>query len=175
MDLPPYVSPFPTYTDVGSLYLASYITKLFFLKKYNWGRYIAIVPKDEDGSGSRISFTIGPVTEHFANQATADTKGGNLVYGLAPTFEFVPAGYTLETVLVASIKGEEKVLSVKKMDATSLMEPSLKLSIPSGGVNAALTTFGDFLLARHNKTRAQGNHKQETELVTTLRKPLFFY
>ena len=35
--------------------------------------------------------------------------------------------------------------------------------------------FGDFLLARHNKTRARGNHKQETEYIGYSTTAFYFY
>ena len=116
--------------------------------------YIVIAPRDTDGTGARATLAIGPVTEHFANQAR--NQNGSLAYGLAPTFETVPAGYELETVLVASSAAEQ-----------TREEPhaGARASIPSGGVNGALMEFGDFLLDRHNKTRAQGDHKPETQYI----------
>ena len=52
--------------------------------------YIAIAPRDTTGAGAEASLSIGPVTEHFSNQAR--NSNASLVYGLAPTFAFVPAG-----------------------------------------------------------------------------------
>jgi len=62
--------------------------------------YIAIAPSDESGAGTPVSLAIGPLTEHFSNQA----RPGNtaLLYGLASTFDFVPSNYTIETVMVSS-------------------------------------------------------------------------
>ena len=116
--------------------------------------YIVIAPRDTDGTGARATLAIGPVTEHFANQAR--NQNGSLAYGLAPTFETVPAGYELETVLVASSAAEQ---------AREEPHAGARASIPSGGVNGALMEFGDFLLDRHNKTRAQGDHKPETQYI----------
>lgn len=117
--------------------------------------YIVIAPRDAAGAGASATLAIGPVTEHFANQAR--NQNSSLVYGLAPTFETVPAGYELETVLVAST-------AVRQAAAPRATAPA-RASIPSGGVNGALMEFGDFLLAKHNKTRAQGDHKPETQYI----------
>ena len=104
-------------------------------------------------TGTASTLAIGPVTEHFANQAR--NSENSLIYGLAPTFEAVPAGYTIETVLVVSNR--------RSFNSASPPDDAARISIPEGGVNAALMEFGDYLLARHNKTRALGNHKPETE------------
>eukprot|EP01050_Picozoa_sp_SAG11_P031838 SAG11_NODE_10068_length_859_cov_1.059211_1_plen_74_part_10 len=58
--------------------------------------------------------------------------------GVAHSFEFVPAGYTIETVLVASLAD----LPPNRMSAPQ------RVSVPSGGVNAALFEYGDLLLSR---------------------------
>ena len=52
--------------------------------------YIVITPKDTQGTGAAASVALGPVTEHFANQAT--NGGDSIIYGLSHTFEQVPAG-----------------------------------------------------------------------------------
>jgi hypothetical protein len=137
--------------------------------------YIAIVPRDVDGSGSTAALTIGPVTEHFANQASADMKAKNLNYGLASTFESVPFNYTLETVLVASTTTTSAAGGSPKPGEGSAAAGTSHATIPDGGVNAALMQFGDFLLARHNKTRALGNHKQETEYLGYSTTAFYFY
>ena len=74
---------------------------------------------------------------------------------MAKTFAFVPAGYTIETVLVATVDG----------GAPNAMSADSQASVPAGGVNAALFEYGDFLLSRHGKQRALGNHKTETEYL----------
>ena len=51
--------------------------------------YIVIAPKDS-GSGANVTFTIGPVTEHFTNQAV--NGGDSLNYGMASSFTAVPSG-----------------------------------------------------------------------------------
>ena len=119
--------------------------------------YIAITPRDTTGAGAEASLSIGPVTEHFSNQAR--NSNASLVYGLAPTFAFVPAGYELETVLVASAANPQKAAA-----ASAPADPA-RASIPSGGVNAALMEFGDFLLKRHGKTRAAGDIRPETTYI----------
>ena len=55
--------------------------------------YIVITPRDAEGSGATASVALGPVTEHFANQAT--NGGDSITYGLSHTFEQVPAGISL--------------------------------------------------------------------------------
>merc|ERR1711969_283112 len=45
------------------------------------------------------------------------------------------------------------------------MSADSQASVPAGGVNAALFEYGDFLLSRHGKQRALGNHKTETEYL----------
>ena len=64
-----------------------------------------------------MTFAVGPVTEHFANQG----KNGDSLYGMADTFEFVPPGYTIETVLVATVEGQK---------GTTMSAPS-RVSVPS--------------------------------------------
>jgi|EP01047_Picozoa_sp_COSAG01_P013065 hypothetical protein len=130
--------------------------------------YIAISPRDNAGLGVRASLALGPVTEHFVNQARNDNS--SLIYGMAPTFAAVPAGFELETVLVASIRKSDTVAAAATATVAGPMA-----SIPAGGVNAALTTFGDFLLARHNKTRARGDIKTETEYIGYSTTAYYFY
>jgi hypothetical protein len=130
--------------------------------------YTVIAPRDTSGNGTEATLAIGPVTEHFANQARNEEN--SLVYGIGPTFESVPEGYELETVLVASTLDE-------KEDGRSPGDPAdpARASIASGGVNGALMTFGDFLLARHNKTRARGDHNQETAFLGYSTTGFYFY
>ena len=45
------------------------------------------------------------------------------------------------------------------------MSAPQRMSVPSGGVNAALFEYGDFLLERHSKQRAVGNHTTEVEYL----------
>ena len=125
--------------------------------------YIVISPRDAVGTGVPASLALGPVTEHFVNQAR--NENSSLIYGMAPTFKTVPAGFELETVLVGSVRGY-----VPEETAAGPMA-----SIPTGGVNAALAAFGDFLLARHNKTRALGNIKTETEYIGYSTTAFYFY
>jgi len=40
-----------------------------------------------------------------------------------------------------------------------------RVSVSPGGVNGALFEFGDFQMARHNKQRARGDHKIETQFI----------
>ena len=128
--------------------------------------YIVIAPRDVDGTGASTTLAIGPVTEHFANQARSST-GASLTYGVAPTFETLPAGFTVETVLVAS--GKKKTMPPHNDDVGA------RASITSGGVNAALMEFGDFLLTRHGKTRARGDIKRETEYIGYSTTAFYFY
>ena len=82
-----------------------------------------------------------------------------LCYGLGHSFEGIPAGYTLETVLVVS-------------DASPKPE---RVSVPAGGVNSALFAYGDFVLDRHSKQRAKGNHNVETTYVGYSTTAFYFY
>lgn len=62
--------------------------------------YSVITPLDDVGTGVRTSLAIGPVLEHFVNQGR---NGGNsMCYGIHSTFEFVPAGFAIETSLVCN-------------------------------------------------------------------------
>jgi hypothetical protein len=140
--------------------------------------YIVISPQDTTGTGAPATLVIGPVTEHFADQARNEEN--SLVYGMAPTFESVPAGYEIETVLVASVRsnGKSHKSRKSKLDAreskAAQAQPE-RASIASGGVNAALMEFGDFLLARHNKTRTRGDHKPETAYIGYSTTGYYFY
>ena len=125
--------------------------------------YVVIAPKDATGAGAAVTFAVGPVTEHFANQGK--NGGDSLNYGMADTFEFVPPGYTIETVLVATMEGHK---------GNAMSAPS-RLSVPSGGVNAALFEYGDYVLSRHSKKRALGNHKTETEYLGYSTTAFYFY
>ena len=62
----------------------------------------------------------------------------------------------METVLVASVAGQQN---------HGAMSATQRMSVPSGGVNAALFEYGDFLLERHSKQRAVGNHTTEVEYL----------
>ena len=70
--------------------------------------YIVLTPRDTVGGGAAASLALGPVSEHFANQAR--NGGDSLLYGMAPTFDFVPAGFTIETILVASAKSDVRLI-----------------------------------------------------------------
>ena len=85
------------------------------------------------------------------------------MYGAAKTFTSVPPGYTLETVLVATTATEP---------ASS--DPD-RASIPRGGVNAALFSYGDYVLARHKKVRARGSHNTETAFLGYSTTGFYFY
>ena len=126
--------------------------------------YIVIAPRDAVGGGVAATATLGPVTEHFANQAR--NGGDSLDYGLASSFTFVPAGYTIETVLTVS--------SNKTPSAAANNSPE-RASVRAGGVNAALFEYGDFVLARHNKVRALGNHTTEMEYLGYSTTAFYFY
>jgi hypothetical protein len=125
--------------------------------------YIVLAPRDTSGAGAGVTFAVGPVTEHFANQAS--NGHDSLNYGMADSFEFVPAGYTIETVLVASLSGH----------AAGAMSAAERVSVPSGGVNGALFEYGDYVLSRHSKTRARGDHKTETEYLGYSTTAFYFY
>jgi hypothetical protein len=126
--------------------------------------YIVIAPHDGAGTGSSATATIGPVTEHFANQAR--NGGSSLDYGLAPSFTFVPAHYTLETVLTVS--------SRRTLSTAAAANPE-RATVPPGGVNAALFEYGDYVLARHSKARALGNHTVEMEYLGYSTTAFYFY
>lgn len=128
--------------------------------------YIAISPRDSTGRGTQASVVIGPVTEHFVNQARNSNR--SLVYGVSPTFKMMPQGYEIETVLVASVQATLDPSGQTRSPPTPA-QPE-RISIAPGGVNDALMEFGDFLLSRHNKTRARGDHntgEQKTGLKRT--------
>lgn len=78
---------------------------------------------------------------------------------MASSFAFAPAGYSIETVLVAS---EQR-------------NTPERASVPPGGVNSALLAHGDFLMARHNKTRAKGDHNVETQYLGYSTTAWYFY
>jgi hypothetical protein len=58
--------------------------------------YVVIAPKDATGAGAGVTFAVGPVTEHFANQGK--NAGDSLNYGMADTFEFVPPGVSSQAI-----------------------------------------------------------------------------
>ena len=109
---------------------------------------IAVVPLDA-GTGTSASLVVGPVTEHFANQAHG-IEGG-FAYGMAASFDFAPPNYTVETVIVASSKASP---------SPGEDQPE-RASMPTGGANAALAEYGDYVLGRHGKVRAGPNHTNE--------------
>ena len=78
--------------------------------------------------------------------------------------------YEVETVLVASIA--EPAAGAEQSGASK--DPA-RASIPSGGVNGALMSFGDFVLKRHGKARARGDHKKETEFIGYSTTAYYFY
>ena len=127
--------------------------------------YVVIAPRDTSGEGAGATLVVGPVTEHFANQAS--NIDNSLAYGLGATFESVPAGFKLETVLTLSTKTAKQAASAPVQD--------LRASIARGGVNGALVEFGDFLLDRHGKTRARGDHVTETEYIGYSTTGYYFY
>jgi hypothetical protein len=124
---------------------------------------IAIVPHATSGDGPSASLALGPVTEHFANQG--QNLDGGLGYGLSSTFTFTPPGYTLETVLVATSK---------KHPSPGDNQPE-RTSIPTGGANAALAEYGDYVLARHDKTRAGPNITNEVAHIGYSTTGFYFY
>jgi hypothetical protein len=127
--------------------------------------FVVITPRDGSGAGAPASLAVGPVTEHFTNQAR--NEAGSLVYGLAPSFEALPAGYEIETVLAASVARPPRH---RRTD-----DDPARASITGGGVNGALMEFGDFLLARHNKARAGGQHNTETTFLGYSTTAFYFY
>lgn len=126
---------------------------------------IVVTPRDINGGGSSSSLVIGPVTEHFANQASGDSDA--ISYGVASSFEFIPKDYVIETVLVLSS-------SAKNFVSPGMNSPE-RASIPSGGVNAGLAEYGDFVLSRHGKSRAIGNHTTETTYLGYSTTGFYFY
>ena len=113
---------------------------------------VAIVPHATSGEGPSASLVLGPTTEHFANQGVPlEPKGRGVGYGMAGSFTFAPAGYSLETALVASSRAHP---------SPGEAQPE-RASMPAGGPNAALAEYGDFVLARHGKTRAGPNATNE--------------
>lgn len=110
--------------------------------------YIVIAPKDEDGAGAPYTLAVGPVTEHFVNQAS--NLGTSLAYGMAASFGAAPPGYAIETVLTVATKGASPARAADRV------------SVPAGGVNDALFAYGDYVLKRHGKTRAAGDIRTET-------------
>eukprot|EP00658_Telonema_sp_P-2_P083811 TRINITY_DN9171_c0_g1_i1.p1 TRINITY_DN9171_c0_g1~~TRINITY_DN9171_c0_g1_i1.p1 ORF type:complete len:350 (-),score=65.30 TRINITY_DN9171_c0_g1_i1:47-1096(-) len=119
--------------------------------------YSVILPMDTTGNGANVSLAIGPSTEQFVNQAR--NSEGSLCYGVASSFEAVPVAFSVETVLVAGM---------------SSSRPE-RVSVPSGGVNAALFEYGDFQLALHGKERARGNHTRETAYLGYSTTAFYFY
>jgi hypothetical protein len=73
--------------------------------------------------------------------------------------------YTIETVLVVTAEGHK---------GTAMSAPE-RVSVPSGGVNAALFEYGDYVLSRHSKKRALGSHKTETEYLGYSTTAFYFY
>jgi hypothetical protein len=55
------------------------------------------------------------------------------------------------------------------------MSSAERVSVPAGGVNAALLEYGDFVLSRHKKARAQGNHTREVEYLGYSGTAYYFY
>jgi hypothetical protein len=105
---------------------------------------------------------------------------------MAPTFTAVPVGFEIETVLVASTKANARA-ATSDANAPHPASPQPAAtgksqaadspwdSVANGGVNGALLQFGDFLLARHNKTRARGDHKVESEYIGYSTTGFYFY
>ena len=109
---------------------------------------IVLSPQDVTGRGANASLAVGPVTEFFVNTAYS----GGVSYGVAPTFTSIPYGFVVETALVAAI-------------ASNASTDGIRASIPGGGTNAALAAYGDFVLARHGKTRAAGDINNITKYL----------
>lgn len=98
--------------------------------------------------------------------AQAQPQGdGAFSYGMASSFEFAPPGFTIETVVAASSKGHE---------SPGDQEP-VRLSMPTGGTNAALAEYGDFILARHGKKRAGPNVTNEVAHLGYSTTGFYFY
>ena len=130
--------------------------------------YIVVAPMDTDRRGGNATLAIGPVTEHFVNQAHMCTKNV-LCYGVGKSFEFIPAGYSIETVLVVSD------LDTGAPAAAAAAQKPERASVPAGGVNAALFAFGDFVLGHYSKDRARGDHNVETTYIGYSTTAFYFY
>ena len=126
---------------------------------------IAIVPSMDEAALAGTALALGPVDEVFVNQASADQADGSLSYGAARTFTDLPAGYALETVLVASSRAH----------ASPRGAAPERASIVPGGANAALAEYGDFVLARHGKARPAGNHTNEAATLGYSTTGYYFY
>jgi hypothetical protein len=131
----------------------------------NGNGLLVVSPRDATGQGATASLAVGPVHEFFVNTA----YGGGVAYGVAPTFEAIPKGFVVETALVAAVasqppptggSGGTDVVVDKDVGGDSI-----RASIPAGGVNAALAGYGDFVLARNNKTRARGDINNITKYL----------
>ena len=124
--------------------------------------YVVIAPRNpSDSTSSNTSapaLAIGPVTEHFTN--TARNGGDSLCYGMESSFTFTPPGYSIETVLTAAAAREGQ---------------AERASVPPSGINSALLKFGDFLLARHGKQRARGDHNTLTRYIGYSTTAFYFY
>jgi len=126
---------------------------------------VAIVPSaDADIAGSALA--IGPVREMFVNQAS-QARDGALGYGVGASFAELPPGFAIETALVAS-SGAPGFAS-PRTDAPE------RASIVPGGANGALAEYGDFVLGRHRKARALGNHTREASHLGYSTTGYYFY
>ena len=102
----------------------------------------------------------------FVNQAS-QAEDSALGYGVGRSFADLPAGFFVETALVAS----SAAASFTSPRATA---PE-RASIVAGGANAALAEYGDFVLARHGKSRPRGNHTAETTFLGYSTTGFYFY
>ena len=105
------------------------------------------------------ALALGPTTQHFASTARSGVSD-SLCYGLDSSFDFVDPGFVIETLLVAAAPVQDKPMHV---------------SIPGHGVNNALMKYGDFLLARHDKKRALGDHNELTTHIGYSTTAFYFY
>ena len=126
---------------------------------------IAIVPSaDEDIAGTALA--IGPVLEMFVNQAS-QAHDAALGYGIADSFVDISAGFAVETALVAT--------SISASFSSPRAHAPERASIISGGANAALAEYGDFILSRHKKQRPLGNHTIESAYLGYSTTGYYFY
>ena len=119
--------------------------------------------RDETGEGPPASFVIGPLTEAFTNQACGSSDA--IRYGLAPSYTSTPAGYQIETAMVASSK---RVISPGRA------QPE-QASMPPGGINAALSEYGDYVLTYHGKARSGPTVTREVEYLGYSTTGFYFY
>ena len=131
--------------------------------------YLIFTERDSTAAGRGANHTIamGPLTAHFVNQAHMDGESV-VAYGMASSFESAPEKFSLETIMVLSSRGDDPA----KLSPMSAPE---RVSVVSGGTNAALFEYGDAQLAYNKKNRARGDHNQETKFLGYSVTGYYFY